>query len=656
MTLSPKLSVIIVSWNTAQLLRRCLASLVPALASVPHEIIVVDNGSSDGSPEMVAERFPDSILIRNRHNEGFARAGNRGMRAARGTYILLLNSDTEVESSAVLSRWVSFMDERPEAGASGCRLVLPDGRHQVGDAGCRPCVKTLFNYALFLSLLFPRRCRGMFVSRVPGNDALPVDWVCGAALMVRRDILERTGLLDEAVFMYAEDIEWGCRIKSCGYSIYYLPFLRIVHLHGASTKKRTGDQSFGSLWLENIRKLYGRLNPAGSIRVFDLLMTAAFLLRAAAYGTLFCITMRPRFRAKAIQVYGFLRSAIRCARLSASAPGPEAGFGAAAAPDPAEGGGPEISVIIPTYNRAPIIEKCLRALEAQDYPAHRFEVIVADDGSEDDTLQKVMRRASEADCAVRYLRQPNSGANAARNKAVREAAGRLLLFINDDTIADPALVSCHERCHRQHPGEATAVLGRVTISPDVPPSIFSRLHLDGCFAQWEGRRELDWRAFYTCNVSVKKSFLMKYGMFEERLRYHEDIELAERLSRHGLKVIYSPDALGLHCHSLSEQEYLRVAERDGRALAHWYMKSPHLKKKLSLVNFSPGAAPMKRLKHAAGDMIINRLTMNMICGIARYFSSRNESVALYLYAKAYESIKRGAVRKELKNSMRIYSQ
>ena len=185
---------------------------------------------------------------------------------------------------------------------------------------------------------------------------------------------------------------------------------------------------------------------------------------------------------------------------------------------------PSCTIIIPTYNRAMTLLRCLAALDAQTAAKEDFEVIVSDDGSEDDTGAIVQTFIKTHDLDLRYLRQPNSGQNAARNKAIEVSRGDLLLFINDDTVATPQMVEGHFAKHRMYPAESVAILGKVTISPDLPRSVFARLHLDHAFSLLESKSELDWRAFYTCNVSVKKSFLLKYGLFDESLRYNDDIE------------------------------------------------------------------------------------------------------------------------------------
>jgi glycosyltransferase involved in cell wall biosynthesis len=309
----------------------------------------------------------------------------------------------------------------------------------------------------------------------------------------------------------------------------------------------------------------------------------------------------------------------------------------------------DLTAIIPTHNRAEVLEKCIRALGRQSIPADSYEVVVCDDGSSDDTRGRVEAASREVACPVRYLFQTNRGANSARNRAVGEAEGRILLFINDDTIATPGMLEAHLDTHAGYPDEAVGVLGKVAISPEVPPSFFAKLHLDASYDLWEGEVDLDWRAFYTCNVSVKKTFLLKYGLFEEGLRYHEDVELSERLSHFGFRIIYNVEALAYHYHFLTEDAFLRAAGRDGTALAQWHRKSPNLRKELACFGFAETSSPLLRMKHKLGDMLINRWTIPYLLPVARYFSRNMGGLALTMYRKIYQSLKREAARNALKD-------
>ncbi len=276
------LSVIIVSWNTRDITKNCLDSLFSQPTSVSFDVYVVDNASSDGSPDMVEENFPQVTLIKNQENVGFARANNQVLKEIKTPYALLLNSDTIIPPRDIFTPWIGFMNYHKDVGLSGCRLNFPDGSHQVGDAGYSPSLKTIISHSFFLTRLFGMK--GLFVVSPPRDGFLDVDWVSGASMMVRMKALESVGPMDESVFMFAEDIEWGVRFKRCGWRVCYLPFISIVHLQGASSKKQIKPSEFSLLWLRNIKKVYLHLNKSAKPWEFDLFMTIGFLLRSQIYG------------------------------------------------------------------------------------------------------------------------------------------------------------------------------------------------------------------------------------------------------------------------------------------------------------------------------------------------------------------------------------
>jgi N-acetylglucosaminyl-diphospho-decaprenol L-rhamnosyltransferase len=285
---TPKLSIIIVNWNTKDLLRQCLSHIFKSETGIPIEVLVVDNASTDGSPAMVEAEFPHVRLFRNTENLGFSKANNFAIPTAQGEYVLLLNSDTIVNDTSLLKEWVSFMDDHREAGASGCRLVHPDGTHQVGDGGFRPSLKSVFFYVTFVSRIFPRRFKGLFLGSLGTDLPMEVDWVSGAAFMVRKSILPETGLLDEDIFMFAEDVEWGCRIRSAGYKVYYLPHIAITHLQGASIKGYEERKKMSVLWIKSMRHVYSMLNGSRTLVLLDILLSFGFLLRAVLYFLFSC--------------------------------------------------------------------------------------------------------------------------------------------------------------------------------------------------------------------------------------------------------------------------------------------------------------------------------------------------------------------------------
>lgn len=233
------LSIIIVNYNTRQLTLDCLESVYASLSSYSYEVIVVDNASHDGSVEAIREAYPQVRLIANNDNTGFAVANNQGMKITKGRYILLLNSDTIVQQDT-LHTMIGFMDRHPEMGASGCKVILPDGSL---DKACKrgfPTPSASFYYAFGVSRLFPDRPKfnQYQLGHLSPDDEYPVDCLVGAFMLVRRETIEQVGGLDETFFMYGEDIDWCYRIKEAGWGIFYYPRTYIVHYKGGSARRK----------------------------------------------------------------------------------------------------------------------------------------------------------------------------------------------------------------------------------------------------------------------------------------------------------------------------------------------------------------------------------------------------------------------------------
>jgi len=226
----PDLSIIIVNWNTRDLLIECLNSILSTAADLAVEIIVVDNASTDGSPAVVQRRFPEVRLIGNVANIGFAKANNQAMAISQGRYFLLLNSDTVVLPRA-LGALVRFADEHSKAGVVGCKLLNADGSLQESWA----------SFPAFWSEVLGRNFRNR--PQLPGMcGAYEVDWVGGACLLVRSAAIQQVGMLDENYFMYSEETDWCFRIKRAGWKVYYLANAEITHLGGGSASRTSPVQ------------------------------------------------------------------------------------------------------------------------------------------------------------------------------------------------------------------------------------------------------------------------------------------------------------------------------------------------------------------------------------------------------------------------------
>jgi hypothetical protein len=222
------LSIIIVNWNTKDLLAKCLDSIYQTVEGLAFEVLVVDNASTDGSAAMVRRRFPQVRLIENDENVGFARANNQAIRRARGRYVLLLNSDTEVVPGSI-ANMVTELETQPDVGITSVCLASPDGSPQF----CYGSFPSLF--AEFRSLFGLHRwdlsCWGKI------NAPREVDWVSGACLMARKAMLDEIGLLDEEFFMFGEEVDLCYRAKDAGWRICLVPSDPVVHVRAGSTGK-----------------------------------------------------------------------------------------------------------------------------------------------------------------------------------------------------------------------------------------------------------------------------------------------------------------------------------------------------------------------------------------------------------------------------------
>jgi hypothetical protein len=229
------LTVVIPSYNTRDLMEQALRTVEEASGDLSVEIIVVDNASQDGSQQMVRERFPDAVLICNEKNVGFAGANNLAFRRARGRHILLLNSDTIVRADT-LHTMVSYLDDHPQVGAAGCKVLNPDGTLQLDCRRAFPTPSAAIYKLTGLSRLFPqsRRFALYNLSYLDEDETAEVDALSGSFMLVRRETLQQVGGLDEAYFMYGEDLDWCFRMREAGWKIYYVPTTQIIHFRGQS--------------------------------------------------------------------------------------------------------------------------------------------------------------------------------------------------------------------------------------------------------------------------------------------------------------------------------------------------------------------------------------------------------------------------------------
>ena len=236
------LSIIMVSYNSKEVIDRCLASLRASRIRGPVEIIVVDNHSQDGTPAMIEENFPEVDLIVNRENKGFAAANNQGLAAAMGDFVLLLNPDTVVRPQTI-QRALDFMAANPQAGLCGARLMSPEGVQQPS-ARRFPDAWTKCLTLSGISRRFPgsRVFNGHEYGHVNQSQDVEVDWVPGAFALCRREALGGMPLFDERFFLYYEETDLCRRLKQAGWKVYFVAGAEVVHIGGASSA--TTKESF----------------------------------------------------------------------------------------------------------------------------------------------------------------------------------------------------------------------------------------------------------------------------------------------------------------------------------------------------------------------------------------------------------------------------
>jgi N-acetylglucosaminyl-diphospho-decaprenol L-rhamnosyltransferase len=269
------LSIIIVSWNTRDLLAACLESLYAyPPEGFSYEVLVVDNASADGSAALVRQAFPQVQLIESGANLGFARGNNLGIERSNGRYLLLLNPDTELRPGA-LTQLLLFMENQPKAGGAGSRLLNPDGSLQIS---CHPLPSLSRELSRLLHLdYFPPYYGSYNMHRWPTAVPRQVDIVQGASFIVRRVVLDRVGLLDDSYFMYSEEVDLCYRIHQAGWPLYWLPTSQVVHYGGQSTRQVAG-QMFIELYRGKVhyfRKNEGALATA----VYKAILALATLPR-----------------------------------------------------------------------------------------------------------------------------------------------------------------------------------------------------------------------------------------------------------------------------------------------------------------------------------------------------------------------------------------
>jgi GT2 family glycosyltransferase len=283
-----ELSVIVVSYNTKNLLKQCLASVFKYTKGINFEVLVIDNASEDDSAAMIKKDFLQARLIENKKNLGFAAANNQGIKQAKGKYVLLLNSDTILKENS-LRKMIDWMEKNKKVGVASCQLVYQDGSIQ-RTGGYFPNLLRIFSWMFFFDDLplikelikpfHPHEPRTGWLSSQYFQKQHFQDWVTGAFFLVRKRVIDQIGLLDEKFFMYVEEVEFCYRAKKAGWQVIYLPITKIVHLalkSGTQAGARLGEY-------RGLIYFYKKHKPSWQLQILKIFLKTGALLRLLIFG------------------------------------------------------------------------------------------------------------------------------------------------------------------------------------------------------------------------------------------------------------------------------------------------------------------------------------------------------------------------------------
>lgn len=285
MTKSPSsISIVIISFNVEKLLKECIESVYRETKEAAFDIRVIDNNSRDNSVQMLKSNFPEIHLIENDRNLGFPKANNQAVVQCTSDYILLLNPDTIIQDGAI-DKMVRFMDENPDVGVSGCRVLNPDGSLQLACRRSIPTPKVAFYRLTGLSRLFPnsKTMARYNLTYLDPNTPHEVDAVSGAFLVIRKKTVDAIGVLDENFFIYGEDMDWCIRAKRAGWKVMYYPHASILHYKGVGCKtnnRKTTYEFYRAMYLFHKKHFAKDCSPLTNFAIYiGIVLTASLAWR-----------------------------------------------------------------------------------------------------------------------------------------------------------------------------------------------------------------------------------------------------------------------------------------------------------------------------------------------------------------------------------------
>lgn len=233
----PDVSIVICNYNTSKILKNTLSSIYKNARNISFEIIVVDDGSTDDSVEMMNKYFPKIKVIRNIKNLGYSKSCNIGTKLAKGRYVLQLNSDVNFTKDTSIDLLIDFMNENPKIGICGCKIIRHDGSLDLPCKHAIPTLKNSFFQPFGLYKLFPKiKSINYYMTYLSDNEPAKVGGL-GAFMLIRKELIKQIGYLDERFFIYCEDTDYCYRAIKAGWDIYYFPKAKVIHMHGGTTSK-----------------------------------------------------------------------------------------------------------------------------------------------------------------------------------------------------------------------------------------------------------------------------------------------------------------------------------------------------------------------------------------------------------------------------------
>ncbi len=563
----PRVDVGMVTWNGAELALRAARSLFESDQGCDIGLLVYDNGSTDGTPELLRAALPRAEVIAGGENLGFSRAMNVLIAKSGAPFFFALNSDAWPEAGAV-GRLVDAAERHPRAAAIAPLLLRPDGSVEHSTHPF-PSLRIAALDALGLRGALPKAlARAWCLEGTWAHDeAREVDWAVGAALLMRRAALDEVGYLEERFFMYAEDLEWCWRAHRRGWEVRFEPSAVVRHVGNASGARRFGAERM-NLETANLHSFYRAEHSGAASVAYRVLSAAGCLLgeRRARRNLEDEEAAHWHRQAKAHLTTARAARAVRTERTERTA-------GAAAAPsetrardvavshaweaalreygaellpgaerpageDRHGGAPPLVTVAVSTRGRSAMALRLLESLERQTIGCGSFEVVVVDDCSPDRTSEEIVRFATSTSLRLKVIRSlARRGPAAGRNLAWRAGSGPLVAFTDDDCVPDPRWLA--EGVRAMSRGDLV-VVGRTEPRPEqaaLASLPFSRtVRVDGV------------RFFETCNVFYRRADLEAAGGFDERFSRPsgEDTELALSVLESGVQAAFCADALVHH--------------------------------------------------------------------------------------------------------------